>query len=450
VSGANPRERVQRHAPWLLDESLDVCVVGTSALVEACRRGGLATPPTPGDLDLAWRLDVEAGAQLLSSHGALRPTTEGSKARGTLALQLGAERVEITTLRGGIDDDVGSRDERIRADLGYRDMTIGALAWHLASDRVLDPFDGLADWQRGVVRAVGEPAERIAEHPARWLRYYRKAHEWSFALDPAIRRLPAPAADLATRIPSEVVAAEIRSALLGLDSPGALLCELHEAGLLQVLVPELAPQFDGRPAGPIRYHPEISQGLHLVLALRWAARHTRGLPEADRLQVLCAVLVHDLGKADTPAEAWPGHRGHEHASRAWAKRLFDRLPGLGDAGTRRFCDAVCALHLEATRLTRLRTGTLATMFEEHFRDPAVRPDLFALAIGADAGGRLDREQEGERLAGEVRATLERLVAACRSVDAGALREACGDDLERFRQQLHQERARAIQRQIDRG
>ena len=55
----------------------------------------------------------------------------------------------------------------------------------------------------------------------------------------------------------------LRTSLLDLDSPGRMLLELAEDGQLTALFPELAPQFDGRPAGPIRHHPEIGQGLHL-------------------------------------------------------------------------------------------------------------------------------------------------------------------------------------------
>ena len=45
--------------------------------------------------------------------------------------------------------------------------------------------------------------------------------------------------------------------------------------LLQSLLPELASQFDGRPAGPQQWHPEVGQALHMILALEWAAAGIR-------------------------------------------------------------------------------------------------------------------------------------------------------------------------------
>ena len=438
----NCRLYLSQHASWLLDPRLATCAVGTTALAEACRRNNVADVPHPADLDLSWALDVQRGRELLAQHGMLRQTTDGSQERGTLAFGLEGQRIEITTFRGesGAEADY---ETRIVADAMARDMTVGAIVWRLHDDRIFDPADGLTDWQRRIVRAVGAPAARIAEHPARWLRYYRKAHQWGFELDNAIRKLPWPGASLAQQIPAEVVGAEIRSALLTLASPGRLLMELHEAGLLQVLLPELAPQFDGRPAGPVRYHPEISQALHLVLVLEWAAANTQHLGTPDRLAVLTAALTHDLGKGLTPAEKLPSHLGHERAGRPLLDSFFNRLPGLADPATRRLATIVCELHADLRSLRERRPGTLATMFETYLKDRSLRPDLLGLAVGADSGGRLGTEAEGHRVARQVERHVQLVLDACRSVDARALREASGDDLDAFKTKLHQARCSAL-------
>lgn len=437
VDGA--RERIARAAPWLLDEALGVCVVGSSALAEACRRARLPGP-TVADLDLAWALPLADAESLLARHGVLVPTTDSNRARGTLALWLDGARVEITSFRGERSG-TAALTERIREDLARRDMTIGAIAWQLATDRLHDPFGGLADWSARRIEPVGDPAERLAEHPVRWLRWFRRAHALDFALAPSVRRLDLGNASFAT-IPREAIAGELRRALLELESPGRLLLEMHEAGGLVHLLPELAPQFDGRAAGPVRHHPEVSQALHMILALEWAARAVRGLPDDDRISVLVAVLCHDLGKGITPESELPSHRGHEHTGLPLVNALLDGLPGLTDHKGRRLASLVCELHLIARGLRELRPGTLAKLYDRHFRDRELRVDLFAIALAADSAGRLGKADDGDPVRAQVEQDVAWLRECCERVDARSLRERFPATAE-FREALQRERARAI-------
>src|SRR4029453_2979718 len=135
----------------------------------------------------------------------------------------------------------------------------------------------------------------------------------------------------------------------------------------------------------------------------------------DRLAVLTAVLVHDLGKNLTPPPEWPSHRGHERSGLQLVDALLDRLPSLADARARRLARAGCARPLGARAPDELRPGTLATMYEEWFKWTAFPVALFALAIGADAGGRLGRDAEGDRVCAEVTAAVTRIRARCASV-----------------------------------
>ena len=55
-------------------------------------------------------------------------------------------------------------------DLARRDYTINAIAFSPTRESWHDPFDGRADLELGIVRAVGEPAERMREDRLRALR----------------------------------------------------------------------------------------------------------------------------------------------------------------------------------------------------------------------------------------------------------------------------------------
>ncbi|MBK8099067.1 MAG: hypothetical protein IPK26_18320 [Planctomycetes bacterium] len=430
---------LQERVPWLLAPELGVCVVGTHALAIACADAGLQGP-RPADLDLAWALSVEAGQTLLQQHGVHVPTTDNNQDRGTLALKLAGQRLEITSFRAG--DPAAPMRERIAADLGARDMTVGALAVELATGVVHDPTGGLEHWRKRRIVPVGDPAARVHEHAVRWLRWYRKAHEWGFQLDPTIRSLRVSHGLLAA-LPTEAIAQELRALLLKCRSPGRCLLDLHEDGLLDWLSPDLARQFDGRPAGPQRWHPEVSQALHLILALEWAVAATQDLDQRDRLAVLLAVLCHDFGKSHTPAAEWPGHSGHEHAGLPWVERFLDRWPGLADPRARMLALHVCELHQKIRQFDELRAGTQVEMFDRCFRPKDYPCELFALAIGADTGGRLGLADSGEAMRARVLRDLQWLRRVCGSVDAAALRARIGDDVEKFKAALHQARAEAL-------
>ena len=425
-------------APWLQQKELGVCIVGSHALAMACRAKGLPAPE-PADLDLAWALDPDAGKAALQQHGVFVPTTEGNQERGTLAMKVGGRRIEITTFRAGRASDPMAA--RIAADLGERDMTIGALAFELTTATMHDPTNGLGDWQHRIIVPVGNPAQRVKEHPIRWLRYYRKAHELGFALDPSIRRIALDAAIL-LRLPPEAMALELRAMLDRCPSPGRCLLELHEAGLLQVISPELVRQFDGRPAGPQRWHPEISQALHLILALEWAVAQTRHLDERNRLCVRIAVLCHDLGKGYTKPEDLPSHHGHEQAGIVHVDHLLGRWPGLADQRAQSLARDVCALHVQILDFANLRAGTLAQLYDRYFRPVDYPVELFALAVAADTAGRLGSYDRGMMVCARLTDDLFWLRKTCAKVDAADLRRQW-PDVEKFRAALHEARARAI-------
>src|ERR687890_2000660 len=97
---------------------------------------------------------------------------------GTIGSTVGGFAVEVTTYRTD-QYTRGSRHPEVRfgdsleEDLARRDFTINAVAADTLTGEVLDPFDGRQDLQSGIIRAVGDPLERMRDDPLRMLRAVR-------------------------------------------------------------------------------------------------------------------------------------------------------------------------------------------------------------------------------------------------------------------------------------
>lgn len=105
-----------------------------------------------------------------------------------------------------------------------------------------------------------------------------------------------------------------------------------------------------------------------------------------------AALVHDLGKALTPAEVLPRHIGHEHAGLKPLAVLCERLKI--PLEHRRLAEAVCREHLNVHRLAQLRDATVLELLERC--DGLRRPERIAglaIACAADKRGRLGHEDD---------------------------------------------------------
>jgi tRNA nucleotidyltransferase (CCA-adding enzyme) len=95
---------------------------------------------------------------------------------------------EVTTFRADVQTD-GRHAEvafgvSLEEDLARRDFTINAIAWHPTRREWRDPFGGREDLTRGVVRAVGDAAQRFREDRLRILRALRFAARFGWEIAP--------------------------------------------------------------------------------------------------------------------------------------------------------------------------------------------------------------------------------------------------------------------------
>jgi tRNA nucleotidyltransferase (CCA-adding enzyme) len=109
-------------------------------------------------------------------------------------------------------------------------------------------------------------------------------------------------------------------------------------------------------------------------------------------KVRFAALVHDLGKATTPHDEWPGHKGHEERSVALIGSLSERLRLPNEY--RELAVIVARYHGNVHRAFELRAKTILGILEK--TDAFRRPERFSqalLACEADSRGRLGLENQ---------------------------------------------------------
>ncbi|HET8582832.1 MAG TPA: CCA tRNA nucleotidyltransferase [Jatrophihabitans sp.] len=276
------------------------------------------------DLDFATDARPEAVLEITGPLAAATWTT--GIEFGTVGAQLDGLRCEITTYRADRYDRASRNPEvaygdSLTDDLLRRDFTMNAMAVSVTGDRTFtDPYGGLADLARGVLRTPGAPEDSFADDPLRMLRAARfvatlgvsLAHE----VEAAMRDM---AAELG-RITAERVQVELSKLLLG-DAPRRGLEVLVDTGLADVVLPELPGL---RMAGDEHgQHKDVYA--HTLQVLDQAIDLEDDGPD---LTLRWAAVLHDVGKPATRAFGPGGRVSFHHHEVVGARLARKRLVAL--------------------------------------------------------------------------------------------------------------------------
>jgi putative nucleotidyltransferase with HDIG domain len=280
-----------------------------------------------------------------------------------LSAEFGTWRV-VSPERGWQIDATVLRGDDIEADLAERDFTVGAVAVPIAGGEPIDPFGGLADLERKVLRAVGEGS--FSGDPLRLLRAARLAAELELEVDAGTVELARAAAARAAEPAGERQLTELRQ-LLGGPDPLRGLSLLDELRLTPVVLPEVEA-LRGVEQGP-NHHLDVHG--HTLAVLEHTLEVEGDLPRfagerADEVAALLAeplademsratalrfgALFHDIAKPETRAEydGFVGFRGHDQVGADTVAGICRRL-----RASRRLTQ-----HLQGLTLHHLRLGFL--------------------------------------------------------------------------------------------
>jgi poly(A) polymerase len=157
----------------------------------------------------------------------------------------GAGQVEVATFRTEGEYRDGRRPERVEfttaeADAWRRDFTINGMFYDPLVERVHDFVGGEADLKLGIVRAIGEPHDRMREDKLRMLRAVRFTATLDFELHEATARAVREMAPELSIVSAERIAQELKKMLVNRHRRRAVRL-LQQVELLTVVFHELEP-----------------------------------------------------------------------------------------------------------------------------------------------------------------------------------------------------------------
>ena len=267
----------------------------------------------PGDYDITTNARPDEIEEVFADYA----TLEIGKAHGTIGVVMDHQLYEVTTYRidGEYSDSRHPDDVRfttsLMEDLKRRDFTINAIAMDVHGN--ITGAEGYSDdLERGVIRAVGNPAKRFQEDALRIMRGIRFASQLDFEIEPGSAAAIHENRELLRNIAPERIQQELNKLLCG-TSPMPILRDYRD--VVAVIIPELSGSFDFDQQNPFHCYDIYEHSIHAV----------SHVPPTVVLRL--SALLHDVGKPSCflLKENWGHFYGHEQASAEMAQTILKRL-----------------------------------------------------------------------------------------------------------------------------
>lgn len=240
------------------------------------------------------------------------------------------------------DVEAGTLEE----DQQRRDLTINALAIALNKKNWglwLDPFDGLGDLEKKIIRTPLEPGTTFSDDPLRMMRAIRFAAQLDFDIEPETFDGIKETRDRLAIVSMERVSDELNKIILT-KTPSYGFKMLYYSQLLHVFLPEMVTLAGVENRDGLAHKDNFFHTLEVLdnVALR-----------SNDLWLRWAAILHDIAKPQTkrfiPGEGWTFH-GHEERGARMVPKIFNRLK-LPLNEHMRFVEKLVRLHLRPISLT---------------------------------------------------------------------------------------------------
>jgi putative nucleotidyltransferase with HDIG domain len=217
-------------------------------------------------------------------------------------------------------------------DQNRRDFTINAMAICLNQSRfgeLVDPFNGLADLEDGIIATPLDPEITFSDDPLRMMRCIRFATQLNFQIEDETFEALQHMADRIKIVSGERIEVELNKIMMA-PHPSTGFEYLQRSGLLQIILPELSAldiveKKEGRAHKNNFYHTlEVLE--NVVKAQDGLA--SQPSPFNSRLYLRWGALLHDIGKTRSkrwePGTGWTFHN-HNIIGAKMVPGIFRRL-----------------------------------------------------------------------------------------------------------------------------
>ncbi|MEX1063231.1 MAG: HD domain-containing protein [Balneolaceae bacterium] len=242
--------------------------------------------------------------------------------------------------RKPIVEDGTLEDDQLR-----RDLTINALSWSLNPDSfglLVDPFNGIQDLKKKLVRTPVDPSETFSDDPLRMMRAVRFATTLQFNIETGTWEALCEMSGRLEIISRERILEELNKIILS-PKPSVGFTMLLKSGLLQQILPEMVKLQGVDEVKGVRHKDNF---WHTLKVLDNAAEMS------DNLWLRWAAVMHDIAKPPTKkfvqGVGWTFH-GHDALGARWVPRLFRRL-GLPLDERMKYVKKLVRLHLRPIAL----------------------------------------------------------------------------------------------------
>ena len=274
---------------------------------------------------------------------------------------------EIATFRTDGDYKDGRRPDSVvfsnpEDDAQRRDFTINGLFFDPVKEEVIDFVGGREDLEKGVLRAIGDPAKRFGEDHLRLMRAVRFAVRYGFEIDPGTwEAMRAQAADI-RGISAERIRDEFSRMML-LPERVRAFDLLVDSGLMAQIFPEIL-DLQGCEQPP-QFHPEGDVFVHTRLMLSLL------MEESVTLNVVLSVLLHDIAKPASytfdEADQRIRFNGHDKLGAEMAETILRRLKYPNetvDAVVEMVANHMAFINVQKMRTSKLKRFMARSTFEE--------------------------------------------------------------------------------------
>ncbi len=222
---------------------------------------------------------------------------------GTIGARKDGISFEITTFRSEVYREDSrkphvSYSDHIEEDLSRRDFAVNAMALRIPDAELIDPYGGMVDLARAVLRTPLDPHISFSDDPLRMLRLFRFQATLGFEPDPAAVAAVEEMSDRLDIVSAERIRDEF-SKLLEAPDPAPALWGLVRSGLADRFIPELS--LLEMEIDPVHRHKDVLA--HTIAVTQRAS---------PRLRLRLAALLHDVGKPETRRFVKSGVTFHHH------------------------------------------------------------------------------------------------------------------------------------------